>query len=241
MKLTPERLQAEVVLGVAAHPDDLDFAAGGTIAKLVNQGATAYYLILTNGDKGSNDAAADAQKLTQTRRHEQQAAARALGITEVFFLDYPDGGLQNTPELKRDIVRYIRQLKPDTVFSTDPKMLYAADLGLINHPDHRAAGQATLDAVYPLARDPLCFPELAGEGLKPHKVKTVLLANHETYNYCVDITDTLEQKEAALAAHVSQQPGLQAVRPMLEELTRLAGQAAGCAAGEALVRIDIAG
>lgn len=239
MKKAYPDLKATTILGIAAHPDDLDFAAGGTIAKLIKQGATAYYLILTNGNKGAIDPTTKPRQLSQVRRQEQHKAAQVLGLTDVFFLDYEDGQLENTQVLKHDIVRYIRKLKPDTIFTLDPAMLYAPQVGLINHPDHRAAGQATLDAVYPLARDPLCFPELASEGLKPHTVQTILLTNYERHNYCVDIGDTVEQKQAALAAHTSQHASLQHVQPMLDELTNQAGKAAGCSCGEAFIRIDV--
>lgn len=229
----------KTILGIAAHPDDLDFAAGGTIAKFAAEGATVYYLMLTNGSRGSNDTTVSARELTNTRQHEQQIAAKALGVQEVFFLNYEDGALENTVTVRKDIVRKIRELKPDTVVTMDPSVLYAAKLGFINHPDHRAAGQATLDAVYPYARNHLSYPELLKEGLQPHCVKTVLLTNFEKHDYCVDITDTIKQKEAAIKAHVSQTGGIKAVQPLLKKLTTEAGEAIGCKCGESFVRIDI--
>lgn len=235
----PETLDASVVLGVAAHPDDLDFAAGGTIAKLAEQGARVYYLILTDGSKGTSDAKAEFSKLVKERQKEQQDAAAALDVEEIFFGNFEDGTLENTAEVRKEIVRHIRKLKPDTVITIDPSMLYVAKLGIINHPDHRAAGQAALDAVYPLACNAPSFPELAQEGLEPHKVRTVLLANYNQWTCCVDTTQTQGQKAAAIQAHASQQPGLSGWKPALDQLTKEAGEAIGCKCGEAFVRIDL--
>ncbi len=235
----PEKLDASVVLGVAAHPDDLDFAAGGTIAKLAEQGARVYYLILTDGSKGLSNTTGEFDKLIQQRQTEQQAAAAALQVEEVFFTNFEDGALENTADVRKEIVRYIRKLKPDTVITIDPSMLYTAKLGIINHPDHRAAGQATLDAVYPFACNAPSFPELLREGLEPHKVRTVLLANYSQPTCCVDITQTQGQKVTAINAHTSQETGIAAIKPALEQLTKEAGKEIGCKCGEGFVRIDL--
>lgn len=232
-------LQAEVVLGVAAHADDLDFAAAGTMARLAAEGATVYYLIVTDGCKGSPNPAADGKKLSVRRRNEQRAAARILGVADVFFLQHEDGALEVTQALKRDIARYIRRLRPDVVVTYDPRMLYYAPAGIINHPDHRACGQATLDAVYPLARDRLSFPELAAEGLEPHDVKTVLLANCERQEYLVDISDYFERKLDALAAHVSQFRDMDKVRQRCEDSAGPLGERLDCRYAEGFVRIDV--
>lgn len=239
MKQQQAPLNAKVVLGVAAHPDDLDFAAGGTIAHLANNGARVTYLILTDGSKGSPDANSDKHKLTETRHHEQETAARALGVDDVIFLNYTDGELENTAKVRGDIVRHIRRIKPDTVITMDPSMLYAPEIGFINHPDHRAAGQATIDAVYPYSRNAQSYPELAKEGLQPHNVTTLLLANFTDHNYCVDIGNTLEQKLDALEAHASQTTSLNKARPMLKEMALQAGRAIGCETAEPFIRIDI--
>lgn len=204
-------------------------------------GAECYYLVLTNGNKGTADTKVSPDKLIAARQREQRAAAKLLGISDVFFADYEDGALEVTMALKRDIVRVIRKLRPDTVVTMDPSMLYSVDSGFINHPDHRAAGQATLDAVYPLARDHLAFPELLAEGFKPHKVKTVLLSNFDKYNFYVDISETIDKKLAALAAHISQMPDLTATQTRMRELARSLGTQANCAYAEAFLRIDIAG
>lgn len=230
----------QIALGIAAHPDDLDFGMSGTMALWASRGTRVYYLILTNGNKGCTDDAIDPKELTLIRRREQRAAAKILGVKDVFFYDYEDGMLQVTPELKCDIVRVIRNIKPDVVLTIDPSLLYYAKRGFINHPDHRAAGQATLDAVYPLARDCLSFPELVHqEELPPHKVKTVLLLNFATQNYHVDISDFIDQKMAALGAHASQMPSMSATQAMMREMAAEAGAQIGVKYAESFIRIDI--
>jgi LmbE family N-acetylglucosaminyl deacetylase len=234
-----QSLQPKVVLGVAAHPDDLDFGASGTMATFARHGAAAYYLILTDGGKGSPDRAMTPAKLKEIRCLEQRAAGKMLGLKDVFFLDFPDGTLENTQEVKREIVRFIRKLKPDVVVTMDPSMVYIAEDGFINHPDHRAAGQATLDAVFPLARDHLSFPELLVEGLEPHKAATALLINMKEHNFVVDITEMLELKLQALAAHTSQVPDFAAAKAMVTSWAERAGAPYGHAYAEGFVRIDI--
>jgi LmbE family N-acetylglucosaminyl deacetylase len=232
-------LEPKVVLGVAAHPDDLDFSAAGTMAAFAKQGAAIHYLILTDGGKGTADSDITSERLIQIRQSEQRTAAEAVGCLNVEFLAYPDGCLEPNLDVKRDVVRAIRRVKPDVVITIDPTMVYSADRGFINHPDHRAAGQAALDAVFPLARDHLSFPELLDEGLEPHKVSTVLLTNFEKNDYCVDISDTVEQKMAALAAHKSQIQDIVAVQNRMRERAHTLGGEKGYEYAECFVRIDI--
>lgn len=233
-------LKPKVVLGVAAHPDDLDFGTSGTMAAFAQAGAAVYYLILTDGSLGSDDVAMTGEKLRRIRRREQLEAAHILGVKDVFFSNYPDGNLANTENVKRDIVRIIRQTKPDVVITMDPSFLYSASRGFINHPDHRAAGQATLDAVYPLARDHLAYPDLLSEGFKPHKTPTVLLTNFERSNFAIDVTDTIKLKFDALAKHQSQVPkDLSALRRRFMAFAAAAGQAYGYRYAESFIRIDI--
>ena len=198
---TPKR-----VLAVGAHADDIDFSASGGAALWAAEGAHVEYLVITDGSSGSgDDRSVSPEQLIELRRDEQRTAAKILGAQNVHFLDYVDGTLENTLDLKRDIVRVIRQVRPDTVIVFDPTFVYSSELGFINHPDHRAAGQATLDAIFPLARDHLSFPELyEKEKLEPHKVEHALLVNFETANYYVDITKHLETKLKGLFAHTSQ-------------------------------------
>ncbi len=235
-------LKPKIALGIAAHPDDLDYGMSGTVAKWAAEGTDVYYLILTNGNKGSADRSISPAALTATRRAEQQAAAKVLGVKDVLFCDYDDGMLEVTMDVKRDIARIIRTVRPEVVMTMDPSVLYSADQGFINHPDHRAAGQATLDAVFPLARDYMSFPELLrDEGLEPHNVSTLLLLNFNLHNYVVNISDTIEQKMTALAAHTSQMPDLPATQARMRQRAALAGTAAGAEYAEEFLRIDIAG
>jgi len=227
------------VLAIGAHPDDIDYGYAGSIAKWAQTGTEVSYLILTDGSKGTTDRTITPRKLSAIRRREQEAAAKQLGASDVFFLDYVDGELAVTQELKRDIVRYIRRVKPDTVLVFDPTVIYAPERGFINHPDHRAAGQATLDAVFPLARDHLAFPEFLQDGLEPHKVSTLLLMNFERQNFVVDITETLGQKISALALHASQISDLEMERVRVTQWAEAAGKPAGYRYAEAFMRIDI--
>jgi len=232
-------LQPKIILGIAAHPDDLDVGAGGTIAEFIRRGAIVHYLVLTDGSKGSEDPAMTSEKLIAIRRAEQQKALEVVAGTSVTFLDYPDGALEITMALKKDIVKVIRTLKPDVVITMDPTVVYSSKAGIINHPDHRAAGQATLDAIFPLARDRLTFPELLEEDLEPHKVANALLINFDTSNYSVDITDTFELKVAAIKAHTSQFGDLED-STWLRDMALRQGQRAGYSLAESFVRIDIA-
>lgn len=232
-----EPLHPKTVLAVAAHPDDLEFGVAGTVASFIAVGADVYYYILTNANKGSDDRSVTPDQLRDIRRDEQREACRILGVKDVFFGDYEDGLLEVTPALKCDIVRVIRQVKPEVVLTMDPTEVYSVAIGMVNHTDHRAAGLATLDAVYPLARDHLSFPELCdAEKLEPHKVKTLLMTNFETQNFYVDITPHLETKLQALAAHKSQvgDPAFEHVRRQAEN----AGRHTGTHYAEGFVRLD---
>ena len=236
----PKPFTPKVVLAVAAHPDDLEFLAGGTIAKLASEGVDIHYLIVTDGSKGSDDADAQPGQVTRVRCAEQRRAAETCGVKSVEFLDYEDGRLHVTPELCCDIVRHIRRIKPDTVITLDPTVVYVASEGVINHPDHRACGQATLDAVFPLARDYLSFPELCDdEQLLPHKVQTVLLCNLERHNYAVDISSTVTAKLQSLAAHTSQFNNMDEVADLLRSRAQRDGKLYGYEYAELFMRINI--
>lgn len=235
-----EPYKPERVLAVGAHADDIDFGASGSIASWAQQGAYVEYLVLTDGSKGSSNRDIGKDQLVATREAEQRAAAETLGAKNVTFLHYEDGALEVTQDLKRDIVRVIRTVKPDTVVVMDPTMVYSSQLGIINHSDHRAAGQATLDAVYPLARDHLAFPELLDQAkLEPHKVAHVLLLNFEKQNCFVDISGTFELKLEGLCKHVSQIPDTEKIRSMMENFAGRTGEKAGVKYAEGFVRIDV--
>lgn len=238
-----EPLQPKVVLGVAAHPDDLDFGSAGTMAKFASEGASVHYLLLTDGSKGSEDQNLSSEELIRIRQEEQRAALLAIGGQGITFLDYPDAYLEVTMDLKKHIVGEIRRVKPDVVITTDPTLFFSVSRGFINHSDHRAAGQATIDAVFPMARDHLTFPDLLAEGLEPHKVKTLLLNSFdpERANFFIDISTTIEKKWQALKCHASQIKDFDAMTERLSSFARSAGSKVGANYAEGFIRIDIAG
>jgi LmbE family N-acetylglucosaminyl deacetylase len=180
------------------HPDDSEFGCAGTVARWTREGKRVVYVVITNGDKGTSDRSLTPAKLSVIRQAEQREAARVLGVSDVVYLGYPDQELEDSPELRKDIVRQIRLYRPDTVVTLDPYRRY------IWHRDHRIAGQAVLDAVYPYARDHLAYPDMLVEGLEPHKVKEMYFTASEDVNFRSDITDTFELKMQALACHKSQ-------------------------------------
>ena len=227
----------KTILGVAAHPDDLDFSSSGTIAKAIKQGAKVIYLLATKGQKGGNDPNVSSKQLAVIREREQRRAAKSLGVSEVHFLEFMDGELTPTLKLKERIVYFIRKFKPDIVITMDPVHFYNKDFGFINHSDHRAIGQATLDAVYPLARDLLSFPAQVKKGLAPHKVRELLITDFESPNYIVDITDTIDQKLKALSFHKSQIKDMSQVSERIKERSRMLGAKHGYEYCEAFVKL----
>lgn len=229
-------MKNKIVLGVAAHPDDLDFGASGTIAKWVKEGAICYYLICTNGCKGSSDPAMTGEKLIKIRRQEQLKAGKILGLKNVFFLEHNDTELVANLTLKKEITYYIRKLKPEIVISPDPTFVYSP-LGFINHTDHRAAGLAAMDAVFPLARDRLIFPEHEKQGLLPHKVKTLYLVSFEKPTEIIDISDTIDLKLKALETHKSQIGKKVIVR--IKERAEQLGKKQGYRFAEGFIKLDL--
>jgi LmbE family N-acetylglucosaminyl deacetylase len=196
--------QPQRVLVVLAHPDDPEFFCGATLAKWARAGKAIHYLLLTCGDKGSDNPDVTPAMLCADRTVEQRAAANIIGAQEVVFLHYPDGELMNTREVQRDIVRAIRRVKPHIVVSCDPTTLFRPNNAGVNHPDHRAAGAAAIDAIFPAAGNRMYFPELIAEGLEPHAPKEVWLSLSNEPSTWVNVNDTLEIKLAALRAHKSQ-------------------------------------
>lgn len=187
------------IMVVTAHPDDTEFGAAGTIARWIREGKEVVYIVCTNGDKGTEDISIKPEVLTKMRQKEQLAAAKVLGVREVVFLGYPDQGLEDTPEFRKEIVRYIRLYRPDIVLTAHPYRRY------IWHRDHRITGIVTLDAIFPFARNAPAYPDLLEQGLKPHKVKEVFLWGAlDDINYRSDITSTFDIKIAALKCHKSQ-------------------------------------
>jgi LmbE family N-acetylglucosaminyl deacetylase len=190
-------------LAIVAHPDDIEFGCVGTLARWAKAGCRVGYLLLTSGDVGIAQDGMSREQAREIRETEQRAAAELVGVHEVIFLREPDGMLQPTLELRRKIVREIRRFKPEVCIVMDPTVLWAGD-GYINHPDHRAAGTAAVDAIFPAAGQPNLFEELAEEGLTPHKVRKVYANNWGEATHFVSIDETIELKIEALRAHKSQ-------------------------------------
>jgi len=212
--------EAEVLV-IMPHPDDAEFGVAGTVAQWTSEGKSVVFAVCTNGDKGTSDRDLLPETLARIRHQEQLASANVLGVKEVVFLDYPDQGLEETPEFRKEIVRLIRTYRPETVVTVDPYRRY------VHHRDHRICGQVVLDAVFPYARDHLAYPDLLAQGFEPHKVRQVLLWGAEEPNYRSDITQTFALKVAALRRHESQVGDR---FPELEE--RLRRRAAVLAEGE---------
>jgi LmbE family N-acetylglucosaminyl deacetylase len=191
------------ILVIVAHPDDVDFGAAGTIAGWTDAGLDVSYCIVTNGDAGGSDPSVSRAEMATLRQAEQTAAAKQVGVHDLHFLGYPDGRVEATLGLRRDLTRVIRLLRPDRVVCPSPDRNYARTGA--SHPDHRAVGSAALDAVYPDARNQFAFPELlADEKLEPWTVREVWVSASPTPNHYVDITDTFDRKVAALRSHASQ-------------------------------------
>lgn len=212
---------------IVAHPDDIEFGAGGTTATWTDAGIAVTYVIVTDGAAGSNDPNVVSSQLIQTRQQEQTEAGSCLGVTDIRFLGYPDGTLQPTLELRRDLTRIIRELRPERVVVQDPTsiLLQAESFSYINHPDHRATGEASLYAVFPSAETRPIFPELLKEGLEPHHVNELWLMFSMQPNRYVDITKGFDRKIAALLCHRSQldEESIKFIR----EMDAAAGQRSG--------------
>jgi LmbE family N-acetylglucosaminyl deacetylase len=196
----------ESAMAIVAHPDDIEFSCAGTLARWARAGARISYVLCTSGDVGIADPKLTRQQAAQIREAEQTAAARVIGASEVIFLREPDGLLQPTLELRKKLVREIRRFRPEVVICGDPTVVFANGT-YINHPDHRAAATAALDAVFPAAGQPHLFEELADEGLKPHKVRKVYVSVWGNGDTFVSIDATIDLKIEALKQHKSQMEG----------------------------------
>lgn len=193
----------ERVLVIAAHPDDLEFTVAGTISKWAREGTESFYVICTSGEAGSHDLNMPPDRIGPIRQSEQQEAAKILGVKEVTFLNYPDGTLQASLDLRRELTGFIRRYKPTAVITWDPTRRYYGSSGF-NHPDHVAVGDAAFAAIMPACDSPFIFPELLAEGLEPYKVHEVYLFGSEELNVWIDISETLDLKISALQCHKSQ-------------------------------------
>jgi LmbE family N-acetylglucosaminyl deacetylase len=227
----------ERVMVVTAHPDDSEFGAGGTIAKLAKQGCEVTYVIVTNGNKGSGDRTMTSERLAVIRAEEQRNAARTLGVANVEFLGYPDCEVEDTRDLRRDVTRQIRRWRPDLVISMNPHRTY--NLGG-SHRDHRIVAGVALDCVYPLARDHLSFPELMPD-YEPHKVLEIhLMQWGENPHLVVDITEVMDLKIKALACHASQFADFAGLEKRIRDRAAELGKSKGYAYAETFDRIVMA-
>lgn len=223
-------------LFIFAHPDDIEFGCAGTAAKWAKHGCEVLYVVLTDGNIGSHDPEMTAEKLAVIRRQEQSNAARVAGASCI-FMGEPDGRLQPTLELRKKLVRIIRQHRPNVVVCGDPNFYYSD--GYINHPDHRNAGQVALEAVFPSADSPLLFPELVEEGFAPHKVNYVYVSfGRRDANLYVDISETVQTKIEALRCHHSQLKDWDPTERIME-WTRDAGKKVGLKHAEAFYKITL--
>lgn len=185
-----------------AHPDDCDFGAGGTIAQWTAKGIQVSYCIITNGDQGGEESGIPLEEMAQVRQKEQRDAGAALGVSEITYLNYRDGWLMPSIELRKEIVKAIRIAKPDRMLVQSPERNWERIFA--SHPDHLAAGETAIQAVYPDARNPYAFTDLKADGFEPWRVREVWMTGSPTPNHFVDITETFDKKMAALHAHVSQ-------------------------------------
>jgi LmbE family N-acetylglucosaminyl deacetylase len=227
------------ILVINAHPDDVDFGTAGSVAVWTDAGIDVAYCILTDGEAGGRHAGIGPVELAEIRRVEQTNAAKVVGVTDLTFLGYPDGRLESSLDLRRDITRAIRQLRPDRVVCPSPDRNY--DRIYASHPDHLACGEAALAAVYPDARNPFAHPELLDEGLEPWAPREVYLTTAPTANVFVDITDTVDRKIEALRRHITQMPDPEGIDGRIRDWAAANAERAGWPAGrlaEAFLRVD---
>jgi LmbE family N-acetylglucosaminyl deacetylase len=217
---------------IVAHPDDADFGPAATAARWIDAGSVGRLVCCTSGDAGGEDPDLDPLQLAEIREAEQRTAAAIVGYESVEFLHQPDGALANDLALREQLVREIRTFRPDAVLATDPEVVFYRDGG-VNHTDHRAAGMAAVDAVYPAARNPMAFPWLAKAGLAHHVVRRLYLFWPNDPTARVDVTATLDRKIAALRAHVSQIKEPDKLEGRLREWAAEEGKPIGVDAGEA--------
>lgn len=231
---TPER-----VLVVAAHPDDIEFGAAGTVARWVHEGTSVRYLLVTRGDKGSDDPGADSRELAVVREREQRDAAAVIGVQGVEFLDEPDGQVEPGLVMRERITRVIRAFRPEIVMTHDPTVLFVNN-EWVNHPDHRAVGLVTVDAVFPTARDPLNFPDHLRDGMGAWKVAELFLWSTNEANQLVDIGDCIDAKIAALSRHASQFRHFEETARWVRRQAEMLGERAGYSAAEGFRRVLLA-
>jgi LmbE family N-acetylglucosaminyl deacetylase len=217
------------ILMVMAHPDDVDFGTAGSVAAWTDSGIEVSYCIVTDGDAGGSDRSISRSDMAAIRREEQTAAAHIVGVKDVTFLGYPDGRLTSSIELRRDISREIRRVRPDRVVCQSPERMWERIYA--SHPDHLAAGEAAICAVYPDARNPFAHPELLEEGFEPHTVPELWMAAFNAPTIAVDVTATFDRKVEALLCHKSQVGDGAQLSKMLRSWLEPSGKRAGLPAG----------
>ena len=224
---------------VVAHADDAEYGCSGTVAKLCSEGWEIVYVMCTDGSKGSSDRGLTRDKLVRLRRQEQTDAGKVLGLKHITFLDHEDSMLQPTLELRRDIAREIRRYRPDVVICQYPMRTLDGGWG-VGHPDHLAAGEATLSAVFPVARDHMTFPDLLKAGLEPHKVAEVWIMGHPEPDIWMDVTDHMDTSVKAIMSHETQMEGRdeELVGGLMREGRRRAAQGKGMQYAESFKRIN---
>ncbi|MCP4417624.1 MAG: PIG-L family deacetylase [Chloroflexi bacterium] len=226
----------ERAMFIFAHPDDIEFSVAGTAAKWAKHGSLITYVILTDGNAGSHDPEMTRGHIGQIRRAEQSSAAKVAGAANCIYLGHDDGSLEPTLELRKQIVKLIRQHRPNAVICGDPNMFFRGER--LNHPDHRAAGRVVLDAVFPACEMRLLYPEFEAADIKPHKVNFVYLVTDQELNYYVDISESLETKMLALKEHKSQLGDTDYSDRLRERAERI-GKQVGMAYAEAFRRFTI--
>jgi len=236
---TPHDWRPARFMVIVAHPDDADFGPAATASRWIDAGSVGWLVCCTSGDAGGEDPDLDPMELAALREEEQRIAADVVGYAGLTFLHQPDGALDNDLALREHLVREIRTFRPDAVLATDPEVVFYRDGG-VNHTDHRAAGMAAVDAVYPAARNPMAFPWLAKSGLASHVVRRLYLFWPNDPNVRVDVSATIERKIDALRAHASQIKEPEKLEERIREWATEGGEPIGAAAGEAfrLVVID---
>jgi LmbE family N-acetylglucosaminyl deacetylase len=233
MNEVPHTWRPDRFMVIAGHPDDADFGPAGTAARWIDEGSTGWLVCCTSGDQGGEDPDLDPFELAAVREREQRAAAGIVGYEGVSFLHMPDGALVNDLALREHLVREIRTFRPDAVLCTDPTVLFYR-FGGVNHTDHREAGLAAVDAVYPAARNPMAFPGLARSGLAAHRVRRLYLFWPNEPNVWVDVSATIGRKIDALRAHASQIHEPDKLEERIRAWAAEEGEKIGVAAGEAL-------
>jgi LmbE family N-acetylglucosaminyl deacetylase len=225
------------IMVIAAHPDDIESWCAGTLARAIDARTVARLLLVTSGELGSNAPDATPERVAAQREAEARQAAEVLGLAEVTFLHHPDGNVENTQILRGELVSWIRRWQPQVLFTHDPEHPLPP---YIAHRDHRIVGRAALDAVYPLARDRLAFPEQVAAGLAPHAVREVWLFASAVADTYVDISEEFERKLAARLAHVSQTLDPEALATSWRRRAQQVGESTGFALAEAftIVRLD---